>query len=214
VENWTASFWQVYDAPKTNRAHGLGQAAKSLNFGYWWDLEFISKRSILTNGKIVIVRDIKKAITGSRYYSGVETTYIKDPRTHAYAVAYTELHGCKSMPLTSLIYQARLLYGVRNEKILSMRDKKFVNIAMVDNQINPVDEMIGYSVHTNTQPEILVSTLYNLSHVVEPGQPVYVPNELLNCDIGCHADLVIDDRYINDSVLRVIHEDSIENEES
>lgn len=191
VEAWTQSFWQVYDAPKTNRAHGLGQAAKSLNFGHWWDLEFISKRSILTNGKVVIVRDIKKAITGSRYYSGAEITYIKDPRTHAYAVAYTELHGCRSMPLTSLIYQARLDYGVRNEKVLSMREKKFINIAMVDNQINPMDEMIGYSIHTGTQPEILVSTLYNLAHVAEPGQPVYVPNGLLNCDIGNHVDLRI-----------------------
>jgi len=224
VDAWTQSFWQVYDAPKTNRAHGLGQAAKSLNFGHWWDLEFISKRSILTNGKIVIVRDIKKAITGSRYYSGAEATYIKDPRTHAYAVAYTELHGCRSMPLTSLIYQARLNYGVRNEKILSIRDKKFINITMVDQQINPMDEMIGYSIHTAVQPEILVSTLYNLAHVTEPGQPVYVPNELLNCDIGNYADLrvhistdlvqiAIDDPY-DTSTDQLSGVNYVENEES
>lgn len=121
-------FWRCYSKKKEG-IHGLGQCAKKLDVGEWWDLDFVSKRSILVDERIVMIRDLRKLITKSRYYTGRKSMFLTNPRLHSTAVGLSDLAWSKNHVWLSNVAKHRLRIGFDDTKGVEL-EYKYAQVAM------------------------------------------------------------------------------------
>lgn len=177
-------FWRYYSSSKSKKAYGLGQCAKMLDVGKSYEIDFVSKRSIrICVNKIKMVRDFKKLLTKGRYYSGSGQQYIRDPRTHSYAMGTCELEWARNTVWYREIVDARVRIGRATQltdKSTSELDNRYIAVRMKSELTScGRQELDSISRSTGVYDMDIINVIGQFQNVKCIGDIVRVPERLV-----------------------------------
>jgi len=158
----------------TVKAHGLGQVIKKVTISDAYTIEFCSKWTTLSKGRLMMMRRIDNCICNSIVYTGRDEELTNNPKKHSWLVGNAL---CNEAGSTSAQYigAARIRMGVEPSSLHKAKYKRKHSRGMnvINDKTELYDEMRVFEKFTGHKGTVLLSFLFQCNRSSEIGTTLH-----------------------------------------